>query len=404
MPMPIETRICVAALALLTASSGCLSDRYKIPDEEVQRQLSLPPGQRGQSVQVLQNIGDRAAPAVPYGAPPAPPPGYYGGPGYPPGGYASSDARVGVFVGVNVSSGPGYSSGPPPQQMRRASPSMNPVEGSPVGRGRVGSAGSGGASPPGGGGFRGGSGGARTPSNDTSDAKAMAVLVVVAAVAVTVGAAATEGARYDGKVVMAPNQNVYLKRASGGEMVQPLDALAAQDLAGVSSVEVSDAEGYGLMLLGRNPLNRKGFSFKFDGGSMGTRLDSGSSRGAGANIQVGGFFTKQLGLMLTTTLTGGTDLSERGFFRSVFGAELQGFLPALGPLHLGGFGNIGALNREIDNAGSVSGMAFGVGALLEIELTTRLALDFRLAQSWANTSQEGTGSDGLGLTVGFAIY
>jgi hypothetical protein len=403
MPAPMMFRISVVSLALLTGTSGCLSDRYKIPDEEVQRQLSLPPGQRGQSVAVLQNIGDRAAPAVPYGAPPAPPPGYGGPGGYPPGAYGQSDGHVGVFVGVNLMPGPGYSSAPPPPQraVRTAAPTRNAVEGMPAGRGQGGGATSNGSP---GSGFRGGNGGGGKSSNDTSDAKALAVLVVVAAVAVTVGAAATEGARYDGKVVMAPNQNVYLKRAGGGEMVQPLDQLAAQDLTGVSSVEVSDAEGYGLMLLGRHPLNRQGFAFKFDGGSMGTRLDGFGGRGAGANIQVGGFFNKHLGLMLTTSLTGGTDGSTRGFFRSVFGGEVQGFLPGLGPLHLGGFGNIGALNREIDNAGSTSGMSFGAGALIEIELTTRLALDFRVAQSWSKTSKEGTGNDGLGVTVGFAIY
>jgi len=403
MTAPMMFRISVLSLVVLTASSGCLSDRYKIPDAEVQRQLSLAPGQRGQGVQVLQNIGDRAAPAVPYGAPPAPPPGYGGPGGYPPGAYGNSDSHVGVFVGVNLMPGPGYSSAPPPQRaVRTAAPTRNPTEGMPAGRGQGGGAST--NSGPAGSGFRGGSGGGGKSSNDTSDAKALAIVVVVAAIAVTVGAAATEGARYDGKVVMAPNQNVYLKRSGGGEMVQPLDALAAQDLAGVTSVEVSDAEGYGLMLLGRDPLNRKGFAFKFDGGSMGTRLDGFGGRGAGANIQVGGFFNKHLGLLLTSSLTGGTDGSARGFFRSVFGAELQGFLPGLGPLHLGGFGNVGALNREIDNAGSVSGMSFGAGALVEIELTTRLALDFRVAQSWSKTSQEGTGSDGLGVTVGFAIY
>ena len=393
-------------LAFVALGSGCLSDRYKIPDEEVERQLRLPPEQRGQGMHVLQSIGERAAPAVAYGAPPAQPQGYGPG-GYPPD-QGSSNVHVGVFVGVNLNSGSrsGYAAPPPQRDIRTAAPTRNPREGMPVGR--TASSGSSGAAPgstgPGGVGSGGGAGNTATQSNKTGDAKALAVLVVVAAVAATVGAAATEGARFDGKAVVAPNHNVYLKRNDGGEMVQRLDFLMPQDLAGVNQVEVSDAEGYGMMLVERDPLNRKGFAFKLDGGSMGTRLDGFSSRGGGANIQFGYFFAKKLGLLATSTLTGGTDSTARGFFRSQFGGELQGFLPGLGPIHLGGYGSFGTLRTEIDGAGSTSGTAWGAGGLLEVELTTRLALDFRVGGSWSNSARNGAGYDGLGVTAGLAIY
>ncbi|MDX2020522.1 MAG: hypothetical protein SF187_09790 [Deltaproteobacteria bacterium] len=402
-------------LAVATGSAGCLSDRYQIPDEEVQRQLQLPPERRGQGMHVVQKIGERAAPEVAYGAPPAPPPGYYGPDqgGYPPPA-SNSNVGVGVFVGVNVgSSGGGGYAPPPPRAVNTAGPTRNPREGMPVGR--TASTGSGGVAGPGGGstgggasnggGFRNSGGGRGSSSNNTSDAKAVAALIVVAAAGAALGAAVTEGARFDGQAVVAPSHNVYLKRTDGGEMVQRLDALAPQDLQGIAEVQVSDAEGYGLMRVARNPLNRRGFAFKLDGGSMGTRLDGGvSSRGPGANIQLGYFFANYLGILATSALTGGTDSQSRGFFRAQIGAEAQAFLPGLGPLHLGGYGGVASSSTEIDGAGTASGTTWGAGGLLEIELTTRLALDFRVGGSWSKSSDRGSGADGLGVTVGVAIY
>lgn len=402
----------VALVALVAfGGTGCLSDRYRIPDDELARQAELPPSARGQRLRVVQSIGERAAPPLNYGAPPATaygaPANAYGGPvdayGAPVHAYGApppqSNVHVGVMLGANLGPGPRYAAPPPPPQTVVASP---PRAGAPAGAPAGGSPSPAPAGPSSG--FRSGSGGSKSSGNSTSDAKALAALVVLAAAGAAIGAVATEGARFDGAVVVAPNHPVYLTEASGAVRVQPLDSLTPADLAGVSRAEISDAEAAGLLRLERAPLNRRGFSFKLEGGSVTTRVQDQHVSGAGANIQLGYFLTRNLGLMLTSTLTGGQAPQAGGYFRSQIGGELQAFLPPLGPVHLGGYGGVAALNTEIDDAGRQGATALGAGGLLEIELTTRLALSLRVGGTWSQPSGGSFEAEGLDLLAGVAIY
>ena len=84
--------------------------------------------------------------------------------------------------------------------------------------------------------------------------------------------------------------------------------------------------------------------------------------------------------------------------------ELQSLPLALGPLHVGGYANGGvALAATTAGTGSAeSGPAFGGGALIELDITGRMALTLRAGASAARFD---TGwSPAATLTGGLAIY
>ena len=57
---------CAGLCVLLTAFSGCLSNTYEVPRDEMQRLVSAPPDQRGGNVHAVQRFGTATDP------PPAP--------------------------------------------------------------------------------------------------------------------------------------------------------------------------------------------------------------------------------------------------------------------------------------------------------------------------------------------
>ena len=67
-----------AAISLLTlgffapVASGCISNEYVIPKQELRRLTTIPPEVRGQQVHVIQDLGSRRMDAIPTdGTPPA---------------------------------------------------------------------------------------------------------------------------------------------------------------------------------------------------------------------------------------------------------------------------------------------------------------------------------------------
>src|SRR6185312_11330492 len=54
--------------------TGCLSNEYRIPGDELQRLAQTPPAIRGHHVHIVQSLGDRRSDPIPYRAPPPPPP------------------------------------------------------------------------------------------------------------------------------------------------------------------------------------------------------------------------------------------------------------------------------------------------------------------------------------------
>lgn len=375
----------VGLLLTLPGSVGCLSHEHRVHPDALAALAATPPEQRGQPVRVVQKLGARrAAPVAPAAAPPPPPPPP---PAYPPDAYQGGpNVWVGVQVGVPVDHGP-----------RPGPPGVRPP-----------SSGFGQPAPPMPSGKSGGSsGGAPSPGSDalTDDLRVLAIVVVAVAAFAAVGLLATEGARYDGYAALAPTQPLHLRSRSAGDRVITVADLRPHDLAGLDEAVVADDEGYGLYLLGRAPLDRRGFAFKLDFGSTELNLGRYLTSGFASSLQLGYFPLQHLGLLATAQLGFGTsDLERRDFFRNTLGLEAQGFLPGLSFLHLGGYLNAGNQLVTADGGFRQSRPIVGAGLLLEIELTTRLALTARAGWTWTNLPGGGWEAGGFQMAGGVAIY
>lgn len=386
----------VFAAFLSYACGGCLSNEYVIPKQELARLAQLPPEQRGQSVQVVQNIGDRRAEAIDTTQPPPQQQPYAQDQGYgqQPDGYVDQGPNVGVGVMIVAPfppplvpplPGPGF--GPHVGHGLRGPAGALPGRAAPVAPRRPGTPGTGGSKPRGGGG-----------KDD------LVALIVVVAVLATIGMVATEGARYDGNVAMYPWQPVHLKDANGAEREVPLAQLTAADVASASQAVVMDDEGWGMMRLGRRPLDHKGFAFKMDLGGMYSSTSSLSANGFGTNIQLGYFPHRTFGLLGTWAFAGGSDSNGDSFTRNNLALEAQVFPVSIWRLHLGGFGHGGTQYADDALGGKRQGAAFGGGLILELALTTRLALTARADYTSAKVAPDGGWAATQMFTAGVAIY
>lgn len=373
-------------LAVLTAflfysSSGCLSNRYTISQQELARLAQLPPQTRGDRVNVLQEMGERREdPIDPM-------------PVYPDVYDADATANVGFHMGVLIAPGPhGHPGGGPHGGFR---PSGGRVSAPPPPPARHGGHSSHWGSSGGGGG-----------GSSADDALAAAIVIIVAVVVLSaVGLAVTEGVRYDGAIQMYSEQPVHLKDAQGNEQIVPLSQLVPAHASQAVSAQVMDDEGWGLRMVERRPLDRKGFAFKVDMGSVQAFCKTCySAAGFAADLQFGYFPHHRFGLLTTVSLSGGTNALGKSFQRHTIGLEAQWFPLNLWRFHLGGFGHGGwQIGREEDTLAR-TGPAFGGGAILEIALTTRLALMARADWTAADNAPEGGWASTQLFTGGLAIY
>jgi hypothetical protein len=389
----------VAFAAFLSyACGGCLSNEYVIPKQELARLAQIPPEQRGQNVQIVQEIGDRRAEAIDTTQPP--PPEYPQGQGYgpPPEGYVEEGSQpnvgVGVGVGVIIAPFPPVPMGPPlpgPGMGPRAFPGPRgpvgalPGRAAPVAPRRPSAPSAGGSKISGG--------------NSKND---LAALIIAVALVATIGMVATEGARYDGSVAMYPWQPVHLKDGNGQEREVPLAQITPTDVAVVSRAVVMDDEGWGFMRLGRRPLDHRGFAFKMDLGVL--HSSSLSTNGFGTNIQLGYFPHHTFGLLGAWAFSGGSDVDGKSYYRNNLALEAQVFPVSIARLHLGGFGHGGVQYANDASGGTRSGAAFGGGLILELALTTRLALTARADYTSAHVAPGGGWAGTEMFTAGVAIY
>jgi len=372
------------------ALSGCLSNRYLIPPQELARLAQLPPDTRGDKVLVVQALGERRSEAI------------------EPGSAADATATVddadefadlGIQIGVNL-----------------AAESGGPAGSHRVGGGWRGPASTGSSSRPpvppprssrssGGGSSVSHHSGNSAGGGAGNEVAAVVIVMIAVLVLAAAGFAITEGLRYDGAVQMFAGQPVHLKDAYGVERVVALGDLVPADAAQSVGGEVMDDEGWGLRFLDRRPLDRKGFAFKVDMGSLQSLCACYSAAGFGSNIQFGYFPHHRAGLLLNLSLGGGSDALGRTFQRHSISAEAQWFPLNLWRFHLGGFGHGGIqIARESDSL-TRTGPAFGGGLILEIALTTRLTLMARGDWTTARTAPGGAGwADSAQITGGLAIY
>jgi hypothetical protein len=406
-------------LAALLLGTGCLSNEHRIPDAELARLANLPPEVRGQRVRVVQSFGDRRGPAVTGQVGPQPVPQY--APGYGPG-YVDgpnvmiqAGVQVDIPVGGRPSSGGGATGGgsvgsgfvggggggaAPVRTVRGAPASGGGRAGGAVpGRAAVGRSSSGGGGVPSLGGGGGGGGG------DAGDALVVFAIIAIAVAAfAAIGLMATEGQRYDGTVAMSPDQPLHLQLLTGEERILSLRDLRPEYLGSISEALVMDDEGPGFYLLGRAPLDRKGFAFKLDFGSSEVAFEKYLMSGFASNIQVGYFPFQNIGLLGTMTLGFGTsDFENKDFFRNFFGIEAQAYLPGVSIFHFGTYLNAGNRFVQFDGV-EQSRPAIGAGALLELEITTRMAFTARAGWTFTNPQDGGWDNDGFAVGAGVSIY
>ncbi|HVR60698.1 MAG TPA: hypothetical protein VMU50_02305 [Polyangia bacterium] len=381
-------------------TSGCLSNQYTIQRDELKRLASVPPDVRGQGVRLSQNIGDRRSDAID----PEPPPPPAVVEDQPP----EPDVAIQIEDGGGSGGGRGVRRGPRDLPGARSGGGWR---GSPAGGGHA-------APRVGGGTFRGtpaghGGGSMSVPSGGGKDSAAellvvIAVLAIVAATAGTIGLVASEGVRFDGHAEVAPAQLLYLRTGSREEVVALGDLTPAQ-AARADDAVVKDDEGYGLRRLDRAPLDRTGGVFRLELGAglftVGDTLASGLS----AHIQGGVYLTPTFGLVLDLGLGSGTidpccagALAASGTLaRHSISLEAQSLPLRLGPLHLGGFAGGGFALARADGL-DASGPVASAGALIELDLTSHMALVVRAGASraWLGDQTSSTGT----LTAGVAIY
>lgn len=384
----------VAAL-LVVPAAGCLSSTYVIPRADALALTQLAPERRGDSVRVVQDIfaeTPERAPSVSGSTQLDLTPRVYVFGGVGGGGSVGGSAVGGGTVAVASPGGGGTVGVTPGGGTVGAAPTAGTVGATPA----PGGAAPGGTAPnpSGGGGTGGGSGGG------SGEGAAVVVVVVVALSAVVaLVLAGTEGARYDGWARLNPMHPVHVLASDGSTSWVPLALLDAQTAAAATELLVSEDEGP-FVTLGRAPLNRVGFVYGMEGGVASLRGRRGLTGAAfAAHVQLGFFPLQQLGLLFDTLLGLG-DRDGNTLVNAQFGGELQALPLALGPVHLGAFGRVGTASpTQRDERWALS---VGGGGLVQLELTTRLALTLRGGATYVNEARGGV-ITGEGM-VGLAVY
>jgi hypothetical protein len=393
------------AIALIGAQVGCLSHEYRVSHDELVRLTEAPPERRGMRVRATQEIGVRRAPALDAEAPPPSP---EGGPVYTDRG-VHGDWGTQVIVGPIVHVGGGH--GPYQGGYPAGRPAPGPVVAQPVGpqtniaptaaAGTLGrpapvpaptSSGTTLPTPKGGG--KGGS---------SDELVAYAVIGIAIATIAVLGAGLTEGMRFDGDVSVAPGQLIYLQDERGGERGVPIASLTPADLAGAEKAVLRDDEGYGIVRLDRAPLDRQGFSFKVDLGSVSTRVADTNPIGFASHIQFGYFFHQRVGLLAGVSLSGASGAGS--FARHAVTLEAQAFPINFWRIHLGGAVQGGsAVAPNASGIGEVWNVPIvGAGGILEVALTTRLSLTARYDWTAARVAA-GDWSNARSISAGLAVY
>jgi len=329
----------LAVTAAAMISTGCLGNHYVIPKRDLVALSQTPPEQRGQQVRIIQGF------ATDDGPPPAP------------------EVHAGAIVVVDTSPGVG----PAPR------------------RGSAIHTSSGGRKP-----FRG-----NLAKAKADDSKAWIVIAGLAAF----GLAVTEGARYDGWVRLHPMHPVHIYGPYGEYTWVPLAQLDPETARWARKAYVRDSEGPWAPL-GRAPLDRVGLSYSFYlGAGEFESADQSDNTGFMSHIQFGVFPAQELGVQLDIGLGWTDNQSGNTIFDSRYALELDVLPVSAQRLHAGVFGQGGMSARFEDgfDGEDKTSPFFGGGALLQLEITTRLALSARAGMS--HLYGDWVSDFGLGLSI-----
>jgi hypothetical protein len=152
--------------------------------------------------------------------------------------------------------------------------------------------------------------------------------------------------------------------------------------------------------LGRRPLDRQGFTFSLlMGAGEIALLGDDPSAGFLSHIQFGFFPHHMVGIQADIAYGWDEDINGATIFDGRYSLELDAMPLSAGRLHAGGYGQVGVAYRSDDGLRhDDQDTLLGLGALLQLDLTTRLALTLRAGQTWVH------GESLSELTFGVSIY
>nr|HEX4317273.1 hypothetical protein [Kofleriaceae bacterium] len=336
-------------LAAAVLAGGCVSESYKISHGELVRMSQLPPDQRTQAVRVDQEPGN----------------------GEDVGTAERVDDGTQIILVPSVDievDGGGH----------------RHLGGAPVGHV----------------GHGGGVGGVHAPAAGSDD-KAAAIVYVALAVVALVAVVAVEASRFDGLVRLHPMHPLHLVADNGDVVTVPAAWLDRDMAAWADHAVVRSAEGP-WHPIATAPLER-GWTYGVFLGE-GTYVSADGSKGTGfaATIQLGYFVTQHVGIVGSGFLGWRTNLEDKTLFEGRFMGEVQVLPLDAGIFHAGVYGAIGEAIRSEDGVMTAdtdkSTLALGGGAMMQLELHTRVALTarFGVANAHGETAQD--------VLVGLAVY
>jgi hypothetical protein len=355
----------LAATVALTALMvpACGSTTYQIPNTELARLATLPPETRGQHVRVVEQLHDT-----------------YVGEEQP----VTVDTQIVLFPQVGVSG---------PERRRYTAGGGNVT----IGGGHVT-----GSPPRPGSGAHGGGGGGLHMGGSGGGGKGEAIALLAAAAVILVVAAAVEGSRYDGYAQVHPMQMVHLFGRDGGYAALPLAWIDPQTAAWTDHALLRENEGP-WQPLGRAALDRAGWTYALFGG-VGTykSIDGTKALGTATTIQLGYFPSQTVGVLASIFLGWRDDTYGDTLFESRYTLELDDYVGHAGPVHFGFYAGGGGAYRWEDapgmpGAGDAGSLALLGGALVQLDINTRLALTARLGATYAHS--EGMADALIGLAV-----
>lgn len=337
--------------SMLLGSAGCLSQSYEVSGPELERLVELPAEERGERVRVTQqtSFGDEL------------------------------DGSDAAFL---ITTEPGVY-----RHHRHAHSSSSDVD---------------------------------VDASDADDALATAVVVaaVAATAAVTVGA--TEGARFDGWVQAPAAHPLLLVDGDGDRRWGRLETLSEGDMRGVDHAVLPDFAG-DLERLERHPLDRRGFVYQLEFGAEQAPFE-GSALAVSGRGALGFMPSQRFGVLFGAAFStaerddpalAGRPGSALSFDHRLF-LQLEGWPLSAGRWHLGPYAELGygwaladAPPAELDAEGPM----LALGAALQLDWTTRLALTLRAGAAWLPSVDAGPALAASheyrlapSLTLGVSIY
>jgi len=219
------------------------------------------------------------------------------------------------------------------------------------------------------------------PPTPIASKQAGGAALMLLAAGTAVGLAFSEGSRWDGWVRVHPEQPLHLYGRDGGYLYVPLAALTPEHAAWAEEALVAEDEAPVFQRTRRAPLDRTGFTYGVDLGAGGVATAATDAPiGFLGHLQFGGFPVNWFGILGTIGLGWADAPDGDALFNTRLALELHCYPVALGLARPGLFVMAGDLYHDEDTPdGPVRGHRFlaGGGALLQLEITTRLALTLR---------------------------